>query len=314
MPETGRAGPAEGPFSLGDTAAYGRWRADKLRAYPRDLEAQRVRVARLERPTGGERDALAAACRRANFAVYVSDPQAALGPETLTSFAACLGLTRPDRHLWAREDGIVALENRPGSRRAGYLPYTDRPMNWHTDGYYNAPDAAVRGVVMHCAVRAPVGGANWLLDPEMIYIALRDHDARLVEALMRPDAMTIPENTLETDRPRPAMSGPVFSVHAGDGALHMRYTARTRSISWKDDPLVREAAAFLRDYLTPPVEHAFRVSLEPGQGIVCNNVLHNREGFEDGTGEDQKRLLWRARFRERVAGTEPTCRSELARE
>lgn len=304
MPESRCSGPVSGPFSLTDTPAYGRWRTAKLRAYPRDLEAQVVAVERLERPSGAERHAIAGACRRANFALYRTRADAQPGPEMLMAFAECLGLRRPDRHLWAREDGIVALRREPGSRRADYIPYTDRPMNWHTDGYYNAPEATVRGVLMHCASRPAKGGANWLLDPEMVYIAMRDRDPALIEALMQPDAMTIPENTLQAGAPRPAVSGPVFSVDAGDGSLHMRYTARTRSIAWKNDPLVHEAAAFLRSYLTPPVEHAFRVSLEPGQGIVCNNVLHNREGFEDGASERHRRLLWRARFRERVAAPE----------
>ena len=47
--------------------------------------------------------------------------------------------------------------------------------------------------------------------------------------------------------------------------------------------------------------YAYRVSLQAGEGIVCNNVLHNREAFRD---EDSgKRLLWRARYRDRVTGT-----------
>ena len=83
----------------------------------------------------------------------------------------------------------------------------------------------------------------------------------------------------------------------------MRYTARTRSIEWKDDAATRDAVAFLAQTLTPPVEHALRVSLKAGEGIVCNNVLHNREAFDDGPESGQQRLLWRARYRDRIAGT-----------
>ncbi len=89
----------------------------------------------------------------------------------------------------------------------------------------------------------------------------------------------------------------------GDGTLHMRYTARTRSIRWKDDAATRAAVAFLDELLAAPVPYAFRVSLEGGQGIVCNNVLHNREAFSDDPAGGRQRLLWRARYRDRVAGT-----------
>ena len=45
-----------------------------------------------------------------------------------------------------------------------------------------------------------------------------------------------------------------------------------------------------------------RTRLAPGMGLVCNNVLHERSAFEDAP--DRKRLLYRARYVERIAGTE----------
>jgi hypothetical protein len=41
-------------------------------------------------------------------------------------------------------------------------------------------------------------------------------------------------------------------------------------------------------------EKVAKVALSAGQGIICNNVLHNRTGFEDS--EQQKRLMYRARY------------------
>ena len=66
---------------------------------------------------------------------------------------------------------------------------------------------------------------------------------------MEQDVMMIPANiNKEGEVIRPDRYGPVFSISlAGD--LHMRYTARTRSIVWKEDPLVQEAVALLHDYL-----------------------------------------------------------------
>ena len=42
----------------------------------------------------------------------------------------------------------------------------------------------------------------------------------------------------------------------------------------------------------------FRGRLEPGMGLVCNNVLHDRTAFADS--EAHKRLLYRARYFDRV--------------
>jgi hypothetical protein len=295
--------PESGPFSLTDDSAYGRWRARKLRLYPRALAQQRVPIARLNRPDAAERHAIVRACRRANFALYRTDPENPAGVEALRGCGASLGLLHFDRHLWAPNEGIVALRKESGGGRGNYIPYTDRPMKWHTDGYYNSAATAVRGVIMHCVVQAAEGGANGLLDPEMVYIALRDADPAYVQALMQPDVMTIPENTFEASARRPEVRGPVFSVDPADGSLHMRYTARTRSIRWKDEAVTRDAVAYLEELLTKPVAFAFHVRLKPGEGIVCNNVLHNREAFSDGPGAHQKRLMWRARYRERIAGT-----------
>jgi hypothetical protein len=42
-----------------------------------------------------------------------------------------------------------------------------------------------------------------------------------------------------------------------------------------------------------------RGRLEPGMGLVCNNVLHDRGGFAESSL--QRRLLYRARYYERIA-------------
>lgn len=307
MPETQPRdtdpGPSAGPFSLDDEPAYGRWRAHKLEHYPRSMQEQCVPIVRLGELTAAERDEITAACRRANFALYWTDPQVPPTMDDLRAFGEALGLATFDQHLWAPPDGIAALRREIGGGRGEYIPYTDQAMNWHTDGYYNTQEAAVRGVIMHCVSPAAAGGSNWLLDPEMVYIALRDSNPTYIEALMQPDVMTIPENTLNPEAQRPAVTGPVFSVSPDDGTLHMRYTARTRSIRWKDDTVTREAVALLEELLMPPAPYAFHVYLQAAQGIVCNNVLHDREAFYDDPASGRDRLVWRARYRERIADT-----------
>jgi hypothetical protein len=91
----------------------------------------------------------------------------------------------------------------------------------------------------------------------------------------------------------------VFSIRP-DGRLHMRYTDRSRNIAWRDDPLSAEAVTCLKQVLQTPSPWHVTGRLEPGWGLISNNVLHTRTGFTDGA---KPRLLYRARYYDRIAET-----------
>nr|NIR27814.1 TauD/TfdA family dioxygenase [Gammaproteobacteria bacterium]NIR81669.1 TauD/TfdA family dioxygenase [Gammaproteobacteria bacterium]NIR88236.1 TauD/TfdA family dioxygenase [Gammaproteobacteria bacterium]NIU02775.1 TauD/TfdA family dioxygenase [Gammaproteobacteria bacterium]NIV73405.1 taurine catabolism dioxygenase TauD [Gammaproteobacteria bacterium] len=252
-----------------------------------------------------ERRELVACCRRANNAIYVSRASLPADKTIPRRVGEQLGLRRLDGNLCADDDGITSLRvMSSGSRHEGYIPYSNRAINWHTDGYYNGPDQPIRAMLLHCVSDAASGGDNALLDHELAYALLRDESPELVAALMRPDAMTIPANIQDGEEIRPARRGPVFSVDSGTGALHMRYTARTRSIEWRDDPLTRAAVEFLAHLLEDGSEYVLRYRLQPGQGLVSNNTLHTRAAFQDDPSAGKSRLLYRARYYDRIAGTE----------
>ncbi|MDP2004165.1 MAG: TauD/TfdA family dioxygenase, partial [Rubrivivax sp.] len=181
--------------------------------------------------------------------------------------------------------------------RGGFIPYTDRAIRWHTDGYYHPAERRIRGMILHCVRPAASGGVNGLLDHELAYLRLRDLSPAHVRALMQPDVMTIPARTDDDGVARAAQSGPVFSVD-DDGCLHMRYTARTRSIEWTDNAATRAAVAALEAVLAADASGVFHLRLQPGMGIVGHNVLHDRTGFSDDPLHP--RLLYRARFLDRV--------------
>ncbi len=287
-------------FDLDDDVAYLQWRERKLAGYPATLDDLRVEIADPARLSTGEREALLDRCARANMAIYVTPPGRAVDAGRLRAIGAQLGLRTLDVNYLADDDGITPLAVTEGGTRSTYIPYTNRPIRWHTDGYYNPPARKIRAMVLHCVQRAQSGGENRLLDHELAYIALRDADPAHIAALMLPDAMTIPARSEEGEVARGDQTGPVFSVDA-DGYLHMRYTARTRSIAWKDDPAVDAATKALQQVLDSD-PRVLRVRQEPGMGIVCNNVLHDRAAFGDSAMH--RRLVLRARYYERIDSPE----------
>lgn len=291
------------PFDLAHDAAYRAWREWKLDGYPAAAADLVVAVDDVSRLDPAEQAAILERCRRTNMAIYASRSGDRADKAAIRALGRQFGLERLDMNLRADEDSITSLRVVPQQPGTHYIPYTNRPLSWHTDGYYNTPEEQVRAIVLHCVSAAATGGESLLMDHEIAYILLRDENPDYIRALMAPDAMTIPANVEDGRELRGAQSGPVFTVEKGSHALHMRYTARTRSIVWKDDPVLRRAVTFLRELLDSDIPWIFRHRLQAGQGVICNNVLHRRLAFDDTPGEGAGRLLYRARYHDRIRDT-----------
>jgi alpha-ketoglutarate-dependent taurine dioxygenase len=293
-------------FDLENTDAYLRWRDHKLAQAITDTSELIVEINDPRSLTKAEHAALMERCQRSNMVIYATHSVAAdedpVDEETVRRFGLQFGLDSLDANWLADEQGItrvtVCADN--GQRQA-YIPYTDRAIKWHTDGYYNPPERQVRSFVFHCVHSAAQGGENRLLDHEIVYLMLRDENTDFIRALSAPDSMTIPERTDEYGVARAAQTGPVFSIDPASGALHMRYTARTRSIEWKQDASTLAGVEALEKLLASNLPHIYRTRLEPGMGLLCNNVLHDRAAFSDAP--DSPRLLYRARYHERIAAS-----------
>jgi hypothetical protein len=302
-----------------DNPAYASWREAKLRDYPERVEELLVEIANPKALTPTEHAALLARCRKANMAVYAG-PDLGEDKDIPRLMGRQFGLQHLDANLMSDEDDITTLtvaEN--GEKKGEFIPYTDRPIRWHTDGYYNRPDRQILGMILHCAAPAAEGGANALLDHEILYLLLRDENPDHIRALMQEDAMSIPPRYAETALTptlsqgergqtlspnrliaRAEESGPVFATLPG-GQLHMRYTARTRSIAWKQDAATQAAVAAIEKFLNQDLPWKFQHRMEAGMGLLCNNVLHDRTGFADSP--THKRIMYRARYYDRIGNT-----------
>ena len=283
---------ARDPFDLNDHEAYARWREHKLAHLPRTAEALIVEVRDPQALSHAERGALNTRLHSANMAIYASARRSP-DKDLPRAIGRQFGLASLDANWLADEDGISSVTVRAEPTRQDFIPYTDRPIRWHTDGYYNPPHKRIRAMVLHCVQDAQSGGENALLDHEIAYLRLRDADPAHIAALMAPDAMLIPERADALGVARAAQAGPVFTV-CDDGRLHMRYTARTRSIAWKNDAATQAAVRALEALLASDDPAICRTRLAPGMGLLCANVLHDRSGFVDDPA--RPRLLYRARY------------------
>ncbi len=274
-------------FSLDETPAYQQWKRQKIAHYPRSFDdlitsAQGVN----------------ANLNRCNMAIY--------GSETVDNCQVQLAqlykqysLCDIAPNLQSGPLGFSEISCSKLKQTGGYIPYTNRPLSWHTDGYYNSLDRRIGAFTLHCVNPAAVGGVNGLVDHEMVYCHLRDLDTRYIQALSDINVMTIPANVLAGKVIRERQTGPVFSL-LNSGHLHMRYSARLKNIQWKEGAVVTEARQAITEFLNSNSPFILRGKLKVGQGLICNNVLHSRSAFDDL--DDTPRLLFRARYYDR-AGT-----------
>lgn len=255
---------------------------------------------------------------RTGFALYRLQsagggaPGAQAAERAVSALCRALRMVTPRTTVFGPDDALTRIENDTTRRRGGYVPYSNRAVGWHTDGYY-ASRAPVRSFVLHCVRPAASGGTSYLLDPRVVHARLRSVDPGLAIALSRP-VLHVPANRDGTTLLREAVTVPVFE-HEDDGALLMRYSRRKRHLRWIDDGQdsrypVATAVAALDAIIDAARDHIFRHRLQPGEGLVCNNVLHGREAFVDDAAAP--RLLLRGRFAERIC-CEPAQRLATGR-
>lgn len=294
------------PFSMLPEAepAYQQWREWKISVYPKQSNEILVPIENPFELTEKEREVIRQSFIRSNMAIYSIKYKSDFANKKIVEMLGKeFGLIRLDNNLGADSDSITSLQVIEGGRKQGYIPYSNLKLSWHTDGYYNLPEEQIHGIILHCVNSAAEGGENALLDHEMMYIHLRDQDPAYISALMKNDVLTIPANIENGVEIRGPQTGPVFSIDEKTGALHMRYSARKRNIIWSNDNIATSAVKAIDDFLASDSPWILRHRLEPGQGLICNNILHNRTSFINDDSGEQQRLIYRGRYYDRLSDT-----------
>ncbi len=279
-------------FDLGSNEDYLKWRDEKLAAYPRNVGELVVELGDMTAMTAAEKAKILETMERANMCVYTAG-SAEPGMNSLLALGKQLGVRHTDksaRHAQSDELTDSGILNRA-------IPFSTRHCNWHTDATYYGSDNTIQALFLLCKRPAVEGGSNKVLDHEVLYIQLRDKDPGALEVLMNKDCFNYRNPaTGEIDLHR---GGKVFWTNA-DGHLCHRFSFRKTDMAWSGDSDVAAAGHVLESLISDESAHVIEGRLESGMGLISNNVLHTRERLVDSDEAAKKRLLFRARFYDRV--------------
>ena len=269
------------------SAEFLRWAEEKERNIPHNIDGIIVNIHDINNVKISEIAKIKETINKCNSCIYSS--KIALKSNTnLLKFVESLGMRTYDRNNIESNEisTITPLEN----NKINYIPYTDKSLNWHTDGYYDKK--SIFSWLLHCVNPATQGGENYLLDHELVLreYLLRNDD---INNLMAEDALTIPASK---DTSRPEISTYIFSFKNKYKRLHMRFSMRKDNIgtSAKDSPAIIKLKEIIENDCA---KYSLTYKLQKNEGIITNNILHGRKAFKD---DKVKRKLLRIRSYERL--------------
>lgn len=269
------------------SAEFLRWAEEKEKNIPQNSDGILVNIHDINNVKTSEIAKIKETIYKYNSCIYSS--KIALKSNTnLLKFVELVGMRTYDcNNIDSNEiSTITPLQN----SKINYIPYTDKPLNWHTDGYYDKK--SIFSWLLHCVNPATQGGENYLLDHELVLreYLLRNDD---INNLMAEDALTIPESKYTS---RSEISTYIFSFKNKYKRLHMRFSMRKDNIG--TSAKANSAVIKLREIIEGNcAKYSLMYKLQKNEGIITNNILHGRKAFKD---DKVKRKLLRIRSYERL--------------
>ncbi len=274
------------------------WRDEKLANAATSIEECLVEVNNPERLTSAEKSQITKLCTANSFALFSTKPQQDYST-SIVRFNQQFDLEEFDQHLYVKKQGLAHITQSNIKHQAEFIPYTNRAIGWHTDGYYNAIENRIRAFSLFCVNPAQSGGENQWIDHQMAYLLLREDNPEVTKALTHSKAMSIPAHVVDGHTRRETSAGPIFLHDDKTQQLYMRYTQRKKNIELHDSEEIRQAVNILDQLLASNTPYHFLHTMESDQGLLCNNVLHKRSAFMDN--QETPRLMLRGRYFNSVA-------------
>ena len=274
-------------FLSSKSSEFLKWAAQKENNIPKNINEISVEIKDINRATKNEISKIKSTLDKFNSCLYRSNRDLESN-SCLLDFAKAVGMKTFDcNNIEANEiSTISSIKN----EKIQYIPYTNKALNWHTDGYYDKKP--LFSWLLHCINPADDGGENYLLDHEL---AMREYVLSYddIEVLMNKRAITIPESQGSN---RSEISTYIFSFDNDYEKLHMRFSMRKENIKMSDNTFTAMSK------LTNVIEnncskYSITYKLSKNEGILSNNILHGRNSFKD---DKVQRKLLRIRSYERL--------------
>tara|TARA_B100000900_G_scaffold394893_1_gene392754 strand:- start:21 stop:851 length:831 start_codon:yes stop_codon:yes gene_type:complete len=264
------------------------WAAEKEANIPSNIDDLKVDIKDINHIESNEISKIKALVQRYNCCIYRSIAELK-SKAHLIKFAQSMGMMTYDMNNIDHEAVCTITRNKFNDRK-GYIPYTDKALNWHTDGYYD--QKPIYSWLLHCAVPALQGGENRLLDHELVirqYVLKYDD----IDLLEQDNAFTIPGNE---DADRLDTAGYVCSINNKYKKWHMKFSMRKDNIELNNS--IKVAMIKMKNIIIDDCKKYYLTyKLSKNEGIISNNILHGRNSYEDG---EDMRKIFRIRSYERI--------------
>jgi hypothetical protein len=264
------------------------WSAKKDLNIPSNINDLKVSISDINHVSKAEISQIKQKLTKFNCCIYASGTDLDDNSKIMR-FAQSLGMRTFDSHN-IDDSAISTISANKDENNMRYIPYTNKGLNWHTDGYYDSKP--IFSWLLHCIEPALSGGENFLLDHEL---AIREYILKYDDIIYLTNNETFSIPTDEVAK-REITSNYVCDMNNEYKKLHMNFSMRKENIIVNKDS-ESAMSKLIKIIKEDCKKYHLTYKLSKSEGIVSNNILHGRNAFKDGR---VMRKILRIRSHERL--------------
>ena len=264
------------------------WSAKKDLNIPSNINDLKVSISDINHVSKAEISQIKQKLTKFNCCIYASGTDLDDNSKIMR-FAQSLGMRTFDSHN-IDDSAISTISANKDENNIRYIPYTNKGLNWHTDGYYDSKP--IFSWLLHCIEPALSGGENFLLDHEL---AIREYILKYDDIIYLTNNETFSIPTDEVAK-REITSNYVCDMNNEYKKLHMNFSMRKENIIVNKDS-ESAMSKLIKIIKEDCKKYHLTYKLSKSEGIVSNNILHGRNAFKDGR---VMRKILRIRSHERL--------------
>ena len=249
------------------------WAAKKDLDIPSNINDLKVSISDINYVSKAEISQIKQKLTKFNCCIYASGTDLDDNSKIMR-FAQSLGMRTFDSHN-IDDSAISTISANKDENNMRYIPYTNKGLNWHTDGYYDSKP--IFSWLLHCIEPALSGGENFLLDHEL---AIREYILKYDDIIYLTNNETFSIPTDEVAK-REITSNYVCDMNNEYKKLHMNFSMRKENIIVNKDS-ESAMSKLIKIIKEDCKKYHLTYKLSKSEGIVSNNILHGRNAFKDG--------------------------------